>query len=167
MNVLFDCGPWQDSKDGDPSAYAIYQRHYSFYRYADGRRENKEYRNRRLFVGPGEKLVLITAAEDALFVWRKFIDDCIDERTGQRQQGVNCAAFRNESTATASDLILAAEEIAWRKWPGERLYTYVNPCEVPPTMVRGHPVWGWCFYKAGWKFCGLTKRGLHVMEKTP
>ena len=73
---------WYLTKDGDKSCLALYERHYSAYRYRDGR-------IRHLFVGPGEKLVLRTARADAFFVWRNFIDD-------SGQQGINCAAFRNE-----------------------------------------------------------------------
>jgi hypothetical protein len=60
----------------------LYDRHYSKYHYADGRRP-------KLFVGPGEKMVLLTTDHLALFAWRKF-------RSMDGQQGVNCAIFRNE-----------------------------------------------------------------------
>jgi len=56
------------TKDGDLDCLELYERHYSAYRYADGR-------ERKLFVGPGEKVVLRTANGDACLVWRKFIDD--------------------------------------------------------------------------------------------
>lgn len=102
-------------------------------------------------------MVLMLADGTALCVWRKFISRDL-------QQGVNCAIYRNESAQKASTLLLNAMGDAWARWPGERLYTYVNPLKVKPTMVRGHPVWGWCFYKAGWRFHGLTKNGLHIIE---
>jgi hypothetical protein len=59
--------PWVEVRDGDLSGYAIYRRHYSARRYRVQRQ--------RLFVGPGYKLVLLTPAADALFVWRRFRDD--------------------------------------------------------------------------------------------
>jgi hypothetical protein len=108
----------------------------------------------RQFVGPGEKLVLIGFLCAALFAWRKFIDD-----SGQR--GVNCSIFRNESSHRSSEMIREASQIAWTKWPGERLYTYVNPSEVR----SGKP--GWCFEKAGWRRCGETKGGLLIFECFP
>lgn len=74
---------WFVTKDGDRTCLALYERHYSRYRYADGRRQSQ-------FFGPGEHIVLRTGDGDALFVWRKFIDD-------SGQIGVNCAVFRNES----------------------------------------------------------------------
>ncbi len=114
---------WWLTKDGDVTCLALYERHYSARSYKDGRK-------RTIFAGPGEKIVLRTAAGDALFVWRKFIDDCIDIRTGKRQEGINCATFRNESEIQSSDLIQQAMAIAAGCWPDRRYYTYVDPEEV-------------------------------------
>jgi hypothetical protein len=129
---------WMPAKDGDARAYALMQRHYTFHDYADGRRHNQSYRNRHLIVGPGEKMVLLTVNCDALFVWRKFIDN-------SGQTGVNCAVFHNESNIQSSALILEAELLAWSRWPGERLYTYVNPVKIK----SANP--GYCFKCAGWR----------------
>jgi hypothetical protein len=136
---------WHGVKDGNPSALALYERHYSCYRYADGR-------ERKLFCGPGQKLVLLTEKSDALFVWRKFID-----ASGER--GVNCAVFRNEGGTLSSLLIMEAEEIGRRKWPGERFYTYVDPKKIRSVNP------GCCFKCAGWRECGRTKGGLLILEK--
>lgn len=139
---------WVVTKDGDPDGLALYERHYSCYHYKDGRQ-------RKLFVGPGQKLVLLTADKKALFVWRKFID-----KSGQT--GVNCAVFRNEGTYRSSDLIRAAELVAWERWPGERLYTFVKPSAIKSVNP------GCCFKKAGWRECGETKvRKLLILEKLP
>lgn len=146
---------WYAVKDGDPRAYALMRRHYSFQPYTDGRRQNLSYRNRYLFAGPGEKMVLMTVDCQALFVWRKFID-----KSGQ--DGVNCAVFRNEGPHLSSELILEAEQLAWQRWPNERLYTYVNAQEVE----SDNP--GYCFKCAGWKFSGYTaSKKLHILEKLP
>jgi len=143
---------WFSVKDGDARAFALMRRHYSFNHYADNRRENLNYRNRFLFVGPGEKMILMTADCKALFVWRKFID-------ASGQNGINCAVFRNESALLSSSLILEAEALAWRRWPNERLYTYVNP-----DKVSDNP--GYCFKCAGWVYVGKTKYNrLHILEK--
>lgn len=142
---------WLVRKDGDATCRELFDRHYSRYVYADGRKP-------KLFVGPGEKLVLLHVTELALCVWRKFI-------SADGQQGINCAIFRNESGEQASMLLREAMDLAWQRWPGERFYTYVNPRAVRPTIERGKPVWGWCFYKAGWKFHGITaKRQYHILE---
>ncbi len=145
---------WEEGKDGDRIAYAMFSRHYSAYRYKDNRRSNPNYRNRFLFCGPGEKLILMTPERDALFVWRKFIDD-------SGQVGVNCAVFRNESDRLSSLLICAADQRAWQKWPGERLYTYVDPTRIKSVNP------GYCFKKAGWRTCGETKSGKIILEIQP
>ena len=131
-------GRWTIAKDGDDACRSLFRRHYSF----------KPRRGRRslLFVGPGRKLVLITARIDALFVWRKFRDD-------SGQTGINCAVFRNESNFLSSVLILEAEAFAWNRWPKEtRLYTYVNARKVRHKRDPGR-----CFRKAGWSVVGTTK----------
>ena len=143
---------WMPIRDGDMRGRAMYNRHYSSRQYKDGRRP-------KLFTGPGQKLCLMTPDSRALFVWRKFID-----RSGQ--VGVNCAIFRNENAfdgaIKSSELILAAETLAWTKWPGQRLYTYVNPRRVQSRNP------GYCFKMAGWKLCGITKiNQLLILEKYP
>ena len=78
-----------------------------------------------------------------------------------RQQGVNCAVFRNEGLLLSSDLIKQADEMAWERWPGERHYTYVNPRKVR----SANP--GYCFKKAGWVLCGVTSyRKYLILQRT-
>lgn len=138
---------WWLTKDGDLDCLALYERHYSCYRYADGRK-------RKQFVGPGEKVVLRTEAADALFAWRKFIDD-------SGQQGINCAVFRNESKHQSSELIRQADQIADVLWPDRRHYTFVRA----EAVKSSNP--GFCFLKAGWNRCGMTKSGLLILERVP
>lgn len=148
MFLRFDNETWRTVKDGNFIAREIFNRHYSRYFYKDGRRP-------KLFVGPGEKMVLLTPECDALFVWRKFL-------SGDGQQGINCAVFRNESQRLSSSLILEAMELAWDKWPNERLYTYVNSKRIRSSNP------GCCFLKAGWKRCGVTKvNKLIILECLP
>lgn len=136
---------WREARDGNLVGLALYRRHYSSRRYADGR-------DPALFVGPGQKTVLLAHDDDALFVWRRFID-------ASGQQGVNCAVFRNESAHLSSSMILDAETWATDRWPGERLYTYVNPRSIRSTNP------GACFKHAGWERCGSTKGGLVILAK--
>lgn len=140
-------GHWDEYKDGNAAALALYERHYSAHQYADGRVRN-------LFVGPGKKTVLMTRNFDALFVWKEFIDD-------SGQKGINCGVFRNEGTILSSELIREAMAIAWLRWPGQRLYTYVNGDKVRSTNP------GCCFKKAGWTDAGMSKGGLHILEALP
>lgn len=146
---------WLAVKDGDSRVSDIYKRHYSCYQYADNRRSNPSYRNRHLVMGPGEKLVLLSADCRAIFGWRNFLDN-------SGQEGVNCAFFRNEGAfdgaVLSSSLILAAEKLATSKWPdNDRFYTYVDT-----RKVNGD---GYCFKMAGWRKCGRTKKGLLILEK--
>lgn len=157
---LFDMGNiWRHVKDGYIPAAQMYRRHYSYHQYKDNRRDDPSYRNRNLIGGPGEKFPLMTPGNDALFFWRKFID-----ASGQR--GINCAIFRNESPYLASWLIEQAVELAWQRWPGERLYTYVSPGKI----ASANP--GYCFKQAGWQLVRnetgkplLTGSGLLIFEK--
>lgn len=140
MNAL-----WWLTKDGDLDCLELYERHYSARQYRDGR-------ERTQFVGPGEKVVLRTEHADALFVWRKFVDD-------SGQQGVNCAVFRNEGAHRSSCLVRQADSIADCLWPDSRHYTYVDPKAITSTNP------GFCFIAAGWRRCGRSKGGLIVLER--
>lgn len=136
---------WMHVKDGNDFARLIFNSHYSRRFYKDGRCP-------KLFVGPGEKMVLLGFFYPALFVWRKFI-------SRDNQVGVNCAIFRNEGHERSSELILKAEAEARKRWPTDRFYTYVNPRKIRSSNP------GYCFKAAGWAVCGKTKRGLVVLEK--
>ena len=137
-------GHWWPIRDGDPRALALYLKHYSALHY-------RRRRNRKI-AGPGEYMMLMTVDCKALWVWRKFID-----KSGQK--GVNCAVFRNEGDMLSSELIKEAVDLAWRRWPGERLYTYINARKVK----SANP--GYCYLMAGWERAGRTQGGLLIMEK--
>lgn len=150
---------WLGVKDGDHRARAIARRGYAWHEYKDNRPH-------LLFAGPGEKMVLLTEGCNAVWVWRKFIDD-------SGQTGVNCALFRNESNVRSSLLIIEACELAARRWPGERQYTYVDADKVESHKF-GKLKPGWCYLKAGWAFVRgsdgkplLTGSGKHILEYWP
>lgn len=145
---------WWLTKDGDKSCLALYERHYSANRYAGGR-------PRYQFVGPGYSIVLRTARADAMFVWRDYIDDTIPT-----QEGIECAVFRNEGPYTSSELVRQADAIADHVWPGQRHYTKVNPEKIRRTNPRWRAKPGYCFLKAGWRRCEMTKNGLIILERT-
>jgi len=143
---LFADGLWLPVRDGNRTASALFDRHYS---------RNPASRGDPRVAGPGEKMVLLTPCARALFVWRKFISK-------DQQDGVNCAIFRNEGAGQSSTLIRAAMMLGWQRWPGTRFYTYVNPRRV----ASSNP--GYCFKAAGWRACGVTKtRRLIVLEVLP
>ena len=154
-NILpWDYNPWILSKDGCSEGRALYERHYSCspYRFAAGRRP-------KLFVGPGQKMVLLTPKNDALIVWRKFKDDCLIAP----RDGVNMAVFRNESYFLSSSLIKFAVEYAWERWPNCVLYTYIKASAIKSTNP------GFCYLQAGWvKSKERTKvNGLLLFTLTP
>lgn len=142
-------GRWLRVPDGTPEALRLYRRHYSC--------RQRRGRSPPLLLGPGEKMVLITPAGDALCAFRRFRND--DLRFGD---GVNCAVFRNESQHRSSDLIReAVDRHARQRWPGQRLYTYVDPRAIRSSNP------GCCFKLAGWRRCGTTRGGLTVLELLP
>lgn len=158
LRIPFGENPWVRLKDCDPDGRRLYDRHYSRYIYRDGRTPIK-------FIGPGEYIALITPALDALFAWRKFLDDA-DDGSGKRQEGVNCCIFRNEGPVRSSLLILAAELFAWDRWPGNRLYTYVNG-QATRSRRSQKSAPGQCFIMVGWRPAGQTRGGLEILEKRP
>lgn len=140
---------WFLTRDGDPYGFEISRRHYSARHYQDNRLH-------RLFVGPGRKLVLLSADGAALFVWRYFIDD-----TQPKQEGFSCALFRNESDCLSSTLIREAVEVVFKQWGENRCYTLVNPAKIRSTNP------GCCFLKAGWRRCAVSKTGKTILELLP
>jgi hypothetical protein len=148
MNVqpfLFGDG-WIEVRDANDTARDIFRRHYSC--------RNKMSKS-LFFAGWGHKMVLLTADAKAMFVWRykEFRED--------GQEGINCAVFRNEGAGLSSDLIRAADALADARWPGERHFTFVNSQKI----ASSNP--GYCFKAAGWRSCGITQRGLHILERLP
>jgi hypothetical protein len=153
MNVqpfLFGAG-WIEVRDGDASARDIFERHYTA----------RPDRDSALIVGPGFKLVLITADAGAICAWRR------EKYRVDGQDGIECCIFRREAGELASDLLASAMRAAWSRFPGERFFTFVDPVKVKPTWRAGRPTWGHCFYLAGWRFAGLTKKRLHILECRP
>lgn len=131
----------QESRDGNPVGLALYRRHFS-----------RHGREPALFVVPGEKTVLLSHEDDALLVWRRFID-------ASGQQGVNCAVFRNGSPHLALAMILNAETSATERRPGDRLYTYVSARRIRSADP------GYYFKWIGWYRFGMTRGGLVVLAK--
>lgn len=136
--LALDASPWFQVRDGDSRLRPIYNRHYS-----------SRGSSAAQIVGPGQKLCLLTHDLGALFVWRRFRDDC----ALAPPDAVNCAVFRRERGLRASDLILAAEAFALERWGPVALYTYVAATRV----ASSNP--GYCFKVAGWHYAGTTAGG--------
>jgi len=101
-------------------------------------------------------MVLLTLDCQALFAWQR---STVLRNSGET--GICCTVFRNEGSVLSSDLVTAADELAWARWPGERHYTYVNAGQVRSSNP------GFCFLQAGWRRCGTSKGGLLILEKEP
>lgn len=143
---------WYGVTKFDHRVVALYSRHYSSVKGGKSVRDWLEHG----ITPPGESITLLTPEGGALFVWLK------QNARDDGQTGVNCAVFRNEvpDRYLSSALILEAEQLAWDKWPGERLFTYVDP-----KSVKGD---GACFKRAGWKKMKTrSKGGLIILEKLP
>jgi len=145
-------GHWLSVRRDDPRAFAFYRRHYS------SLKNMRPWRARVTnFLGPGECVVLLSSCGRAVFAWQH---NTIKRWDGQA--GVCCTLFRNEGAGLSSELIHEADEIAWRRWPGERHFTYVRDASVRSTNP------GYCFLKAGWHRCGRNADGrLSVLEVLP
>lgn len=146
---------WIEIRDGDPSAVALFRRHYSYQPPAEGRRK------KALVVGPGFKLLLLSADGLALCAWRQ------EMHRQDGQDGVECSIFRREGGEAASVQLGSARLLAEARWPGRRFFTFIDPRRVLHTIRAGRPTWGHCFYQDGWRFAGLTKKGLHILERLP
>jgi len=153
--MLLPLATWVPVLDGDAVAVTMYERHYSAARGLARRRA----RGTTLFLGPGQKLVLMTPCRRALFAWRR------ERYRRDGQIGVECAIFRNEGAGLSSELISSADLIADRRWPGVRHFTFVDPAETARRRSRGGAP-GQCFIHAGWRQCGETaSRGLKILER--
>jgi len=133
-------------RDGAPGLREFVRRHYSARHYRDGRNPKK-------IVGPGEYLILTTPNVDALIVFRK------SNREIAGRKGVYLSFFRNESWRPSSHLIKQALWLAGKRWPGEKVFTLVNPRKVKTRIP------GYCFRRAGFKHTGNTKKGLMIFER--
>jgi hypothetical protein len=148
--MMFD-GHWFAVSKADPRARAMYLRHYS-----SGGRRHRHRDVLRPITGPGETMVLLTQDCLALFAWYRGIV------ANGAQQGVMCSIFRNEGPVLSSVLVEEACQLAWRRWPGERLFTYVWDSKVRSVNP------GYCFKRAGWKACGRNADGrLTILERLP
>jgi hypothetical protein len=156
MTSLIDAA-WLPSHRADPVAAALYRRHYS------AGKNRVAVRHQQNIVGPGRPMVLVTADCSAVFAWLRTRTERLD-----RQQGVCCTLFRNEGSLLSSDLIREACDLAWQRWPGERLFTYVDPSAVRSSNP------GACFKHAGWRLVRTasgtphtSRRGLLLLEHRP
>jgi hypothetical protein len=139
----------------DSRARALADRHYS--RQQPGTRD---------FMPPGQKLVLLTPCERAVWAVVANLDPAGSEQ-------FRVSLFRCEGGGLASDLIRSATATTYELWrerygalPSVPLRT-----EVDPRKVRRKRDPGRCFLRAGWRYVGKSRshrhRGALVFEAPP
>lgn len=147
---------WCWSHRADPFARALADRHY-----------NRQKPGAPQFVPPGSCCVFL--GEDGKAFW--VTSAPIAEYVKHAWAGAwVCSAFRNEGSQRASELIRDAVSCTlfhYRRAPALGMVTFIDREKVRPTMVRGKPVWGWTYQKAGFKEVGETKGGLLALQMLP
>lgn len=141
---------WCLSHRAHPRAVALADRHYS--RQKPGTPQ---------FVPPGQCLVLLTEAADAVWVtsWP------FPEYVKHRWPGAwVCSIFRNEGDELSSELIaeaVAATRWVWPEVPHLGMVTFVDRRKVRSTNP------GYCFLQAGFVKDGRTAGGLRALRLAP
>ncbi len=159
-------GHWLSVKDTDPRLYALYRCHYSTQHLTDSpARRNLRTGGQIPSIAPfGDYVALLTGDSTAGFLWVRAPGGIWQSGT----HGVSCAFFRNEGPIRSSELIREAVDIAWRRWPDERLFTYVWDAKVATSAQHGRAKAGWCYRKAGWHEAGRNADGrLTILELLP
>lgn len=147
---------WHRSHRSDPAARVLADRHY-----------NRQSIGAAGFVPPGRCLVLLSSCGRAFWVTSWPFAQFVKHAWAGAWM---CSAFRNEGAGTASVLIreaIAATRHEYGDPPPLGMVTFVDRAKVRPTTVRGAPVWGWTYRKAGFQECGETKGGLLALRLDP
>ncbi len=146
---------WTLSHRADTEALPIADRHY-----------NRQKIGTPQFVPPGRCFVLL-APGPALWVTSWPLPEYVKHRWPGAW--VN-SCFRREGGIRASDMIRQAVAVTRWRWPDVPalgLVTFIDPAHVKPTMVRGKPVYGWTYIKAGFEPDGETQGGLLAFRIAP
>lgn len=144
---------WVLSNRCDQEALPLADRHY-----------NRQKIGSPQFVPPGRCLVL--RQEKALWVTSWPFAEYV--KHAWAGAWVN-SLFRSEGAGVASVLIRQAVAHTRSIWtpPELGIISFVDPKHVAPKMVRGKPLYGYCYLKAGWKHVGFTKGGLWAWQQLP
>jgi hypothetical protein len=144
---------WLRTHKFDPRAAALADRHYSRRKIGSPQ-----------FMPPGQTIVLITPAGDAVYGWwRPHPDSGIKAMNGL--DGWTCTIFRNESLVyQSSDLIVDAEDAIREAGYGcgpSGLITYVFDRKVKSKNP------GYCFKLAGYTLTGRSADGRKSLLQKP
>lgn len=148
-------GMWEVSHRADSMALPLADRHY-----------NRQKIGSPQFVPPGRCLVFLSPCRRALWVTSYPFAQYV--KHAWAGAWVN-SLFRNETEQRASDLI--REAVALTRWywepPELGMVSFVDSRHVKPKIVRGKPLFGYCYLKAGFEHVGFTKAGLWVWQMLP
>lgn len=148
---------WVHTDRADPFSCAVADRHYSRQKIGSPQ-----------FVPPGRCVVLKRSDNGGKAVWVTSWPFARYVKHAWAGAWVN-SLFRNEGCGQSSDLILEAIAETRSIWepPELGMITFVCPKRVPPTMVRGKEMWGYCYQRAGFEHVGYTKGGLWAWQMLP
>lgn len=144
------------SNRADPAARVIADRHY-----------NRQKIGTPQFAPTGSCVVFLTDCGRAFWITSAPFAEWV--KHAWAGAWVN-SAFRSEGAGVASQLIreaVAATRAFYGKPPSLGMVTFIDRSKVKPTMVRGKPVWGWTYRKAGFVDAGETKGGLLALQLWP
>lgn len=147
---------WCASNRADPVAARLADRHYN--RQKIGSPQFAPTGSCVVFLADCARAFWITSAPFAEYVKHAWAGAWIN------------SAFRQEKAGTASELIrqaVAATRAHYGEPPTLGMVTFIDRTKVQPTMVRGKPVWGWSYRKAGFVDAGETKGGLLALQLWP
>ncbi len=165
---------WCASHRADPAAARLADRHY-----------NRQKIGSPQFAPTGSCAVFLTDCGRAFWITSAPLAEWVKHAWAGAWV---CSAFRSEGAGTASELIrqaVAATRAHYGAPPALGMVTFIDrrcrkckkqfpvcACAEPdwivrPTMVRGTPVWGWTYRKAGFIEAGETKGGLLALQLLP
>lgn len=149
------CERWVRSHRADKEALPLADRHY-----------NRQKPGTPQFVPPGRCQVFLSEEKRALWITSWPFAQYV--KHAWAGAWVN-SLFRNEGAGQSSDLITGAILRTLEIWepPALGIVTFVDPKHVPGIMVRGYRVFGFSYWKAGFKHVGFTKGKLHVWQMLP
>lgn len=147
---------WCASHRADPAAARLADRHY-----------NRQKIGSPQFAPTGSCAVFLTDCGRAFWITSAPLAEWVKHAWAGAWV---CSAFRSEGAGIASKLIrqaVAATRAHYGAPPALGMVTFIDREKVRPIMVRGRPVWGWTYRKAGFVDAGETKGGLLALQLSP
>ena len=148
--------PWSLSHRFDPRALPLADRHY-----------NRQKIGSPQFVPPGRCVVLLS--RDCMALWvTSWPFANLFAMPGRAPRSIRYSDARAPMVMPVN-MIRSAVAVTRSIWepPPLGIITFVDPNHVPPKIVRGKPIYGYSYLKAGWKHVGFTAGGLWAWQQLP